>query len=211
MAALRFPIRNRFGLRYDDTWNIDRQLLSGAAFGIIYSVGSHALLWNIRYADHGGKLSVLRSLYHDFHLFSGDRKSRFQYSDSIMQTTAFPCSCLMVSEQIIPTERNLACISCCGNRHYAHCSHTNGMASPQKYLIKIAFLSGNSEYSICNAFPLVIKIHLPRRGRKYLQVNMYGAAIAARKESAEQTAQRGDQGDADKGNAAASYELRLPD
>jgi len=43
-----------------------------------------------------------------------------------------------------------------------------------------------------------------------LQVNMYGAAIAARKESAEQTAQRGDQGDADKGNAA-SYELRLPD
>ena len=39
-----------------------------------------------------------------------------------------------------------------------------------------------------------------------MQVNMYGAAIAARKESAEQTAQRGDQGDADKGNAAASYE-----
>ena len=31
-----------------------------------------------------------------------------------------------------------------------------------------------------------------------MQVNMYGAAIAARKESAEQTAQRGDQGDADK-------------
>lgn len=63
------------------------------------------------------------------------QKSRFQHSDSIMQTTAFPCSCLMVSEQIIPTERNLACISCCGNRHYDHCSHNNGMASPQKYLI----------------------------------------------------------------------------
>ena len=44
-----------------------------------------------------------------------------------------------------------------------------------------------------------------------MQVNMYGAAIVARKESAEQTAQRGDQGDADKGNAAASYVLRLPD
>ena len=65
------------------------------------------------------------------------------------------------------------------------------MASPQKYLIKIAFLSGNSEYSICNAFPLVIKIRLPRRGWKHLQVNMYGAAIAARKRLAEQTAQQG--------------------
>ena len=81
------------------------------------------------------------------------------------------------------------------------------MASPQKYLIKIAFLSGNSEYSICNAFPLVIKIRLPRRGWKHLQVNMYGAAIAARKRSAEQTAQQGDQGDANQGNTAASHEL----
>ena len=88
-----------------------------------------------RYANYGGKLSVLRSLYHDFHLFSGDRKSRFQHCDSIMQTTAFPCSGLMVSGQIISTERNLACISCCGNRHYAHCSHNNGMVSPQQYLI----------------------------------------------------------------------------
>ena len=40
-----------------------------------------------------------------------------------------------------------------------------------------------------------------------MQVNMYGAAIAARKRSAEQTAQQGDQGDADQGNAAASHEL----
>ena len=40
-----------------------------------------------------------------------------------------------------------------------------------------------------------------------MQVNMYGAAIAARKESAEQTAQQGDQGDADKGNTTASHEL----
>ena len=135
MDALRFPILNRFCLRYYDTGNIERQLLSGAAFGIIYSVKSHALLWDIRYANYGGKLSVLRSLYHDFHLFSGDRKSRFQHCDSIMQTTAFPCSGLMVSGQIISTERNLACISCCGNRHYAHCSHNNGMVSPQKYLI----------------------------------------------------------------------------
>ena len=39
-----------------------------------------------------------------------------------------------------------------------------------------------------------------------MQVNMYGAAIAARKESAEQTAQRGDQGDTDEGDAA-SHEL----
>lgn len=40
-----------------------------------------------------------------------------------------------------------------------------------------------------------------------MQVNMYGAAIAARKRSAEQTAQQGDQGDADEGNAAASHQL----
>ena len=40
-----------------------------------------------------------------------------------------------------------------------------------------------------------------------MQVNMYGAAIAARKRLAEQTAQQGDQGDADQGNTAASHEL----
>ena len=63
------------------------------------------------------------------------------------------------------------------------------------------------EYSICNAFPLVIRIRLPRRGWKHLQVNMYGAAIAARKRLAEQTTQQGDQGDANQGNTAASHEL----
>ena len=81
------------------------------------------------------------------------------------------------------------------------------MAPPQKYLIKIAFLSGNSEYSICNAFHLYNKNCFPRRGWKCLQVNMYGAANAARKRSAEQTAQQGDQGDTDEGNAAASHQL----
>ena len=40
-----------------------------------------------------------------------------------------------------------------------------------------------------------------------MQVNMYGAAIAARKRSAEQTRQQRNQGDADEGNAAASHEL----
>ena len=43
-----------------------------------------------------------------------------------------------------------------------------------------------------------------------MQVNMYGAADAARKRLAEQTAQQGDQGDADEGNAAASHELFYP-
>ena len=43
-----------------------------------------------------------------------------------------------------------------------------------------------------------------------MQVNMYGAADAARKRSAEQTAQQRDQGDADEGNAAASHELFYP-
>ena len=40
-----------------------------------------------------------------------------------------------------------------------------------------------------------------------MQVNMYGAANAARKRSAKQAAQQGDQGDADEGNTAASHEL----
>ena len=40
--------------------------------------------------------------------------------------------------------------------------------------------------------------------------NMYGAANAARKRSAEQTAQQGDQGDTDEGNAAASHQLFYP-
>ena len=43
-----------------------------------------------------------------------------------------------------------------------------------------------------------------------MQVNMYGAANAARKRSAEQTAQQGNQGDTDEGNAAASHELFYP-
>ena len=34
----------------------------GTDFGIVHGVGSHALLWNLRYADYGGKLSVLRPL-----------------------------------------------------------------------------------------------------------------------------------------------------
>ena len=40
-----------------------------------------------------------------------------------------------------------------------------------------------------------------------MQVNMYGAANAARKRSAEQTTQQGDQSDANQGNTAASHEL----
>ena len=43
-----------------------------------------------------------------------------------------------------------------------------------------------------------------------MQVNMYGAAIAARKRLAEQTAQQGDQGDTNQGNTAASHELLHP-
>lgn len=43
-----------------------------------------------------------------------------------------------------------------------------------------------------------------------MQVNMYGAADAARKRLAEQTAQQGDQGDANQGNTAASHELFYP-
>ena len=39
---------------------------------------------------------------------------------------------------------------------------------------------------------------------------MYGAADAARKRLAEQTAQQGDQGDANQGNAAASHQLLYP-
>ena len=63
------------------------------------------------------------------------------------------------------------------------------------------------EYSICNAFPLVIRIRLPRRGWKHLQVNMYGAAIAARKRLTEQAAQQRNQGNADQRDTAASHEL----
>ena len=40
-----------------------------------------------------------------------------------------------------------------------------------------------------------------------MQVNMYGAADAARKRSAEQTGQQGHQSDTDQGNAAASHQL----
>ena len=59
-------------------------------------------------------------------------------------------------------------------------------------------------------FLFIIRIRLPRRGWKCLQVNMYGAANAARKRSAEQTTQQGDQSDANQGNTAASHELFHP-
>ena len=59
-------------------------------------------------------------------------------------------------------------------------------------------------------FLFIIRIRLPRRGWKHLQVNMYGAAIAARKKSAEQTAQQGNEGDAHQRNAAASHQLFYP-
>ena len=59
-------------------------------------------------------------------------------------------------------------------------------------------------------FLFIIRIRLPRRGWKCLQVNMYRAAIAALKSLAEQTAQQGDQGDANQGNAAASHQLFYP-
>ena len=44
-------------------------------------------------------------------------------------------------------------------------------------------------------------------GLEMLASKYVRAAIAARKRSAEQTAQQGDQGDTDQGNAAASHEL----
>lgn len=112
------------------TGNVGCHPFSGADFGIVYGIGSHALLWNIRYADYGDKLSVLRPFYYDFHLFSGHRKSGFQHGNSIMQATAFPCSILMVSGQMVPSERNLACIPCRGNWHLACCSHNDGLVSP---------------------------------------------------------------------------------
>ena len=126
---------NCFGHRHDDTGDVDCPPLSDADPGIVYGVGSYAFLWHLRHADHGGKLSVLRSLYYGFHLFSGYGKSRFQHGNPIMQADAFPCSRLMVSGQIVPSERNLACISGCRNCHFARCSRDDGMASPQKYLI----------------------------------------------------------------------------
>ena len=43
-----------------------------------------------------------------------------------------------------------------------------------------------------------------------MQVNMYGAAIAARKRLAEQTRQQRNEGDTDEGNAAASHQLFHP-
>ena len=53
----------------------------------------------------------------------------------------------------------------------------------------------------------IIRIRFPRRGWKYLQVNMYGAAIAARKSLAEQARQQRNQSNADQCDTAASHEL----
>ena len=75
-------------------------------------------------------LSTMISTY-----FQATEKVGSSIAIQLCRQLLFPCSSLMVSGQIIPTERNLACIPCCGNRHYAHCSHNNGMASPKKYLI----------------------------------------------------------------------------
>src|SRR5699024_7264397 len=124
-------IRNHSGHRDDADRNTGSHPLSGADPWIVYSIGSHAFLWNIRYADHGSKLSVLRSFHYDLHLFSGYGKSVVKHGDSIMQTTAFPYSGLMVSGQMFTAKRKLACISCRGNRDFARCSRHDGLVSSQ--------------------------------------------------------------------------------
>ena len=56
----------------------------------------------------------------------------------------------------------------------------------------------------------IIRIRFPRRGWKYLQVNIYGAAIAARKSLAEQARQQRNQSNADQCDTAVSHELFYP-
>ena len=129
-AAFRFPIRNCFGHRHDDTGDVGCHPFSGADFGIVYGVGSHALLWNIRYADNGGKLSVLRPFYHDFNLFSSDGKSNFQYVDSTVAAASPANSVHVVHGKTSEDYRNLAVISC--HRSNNICSGVPVLSSRQE-------------------------------------------------------------------------------
>src|SRR5699024_6706414 len=101
-----------FGHWHDDTGDVGHPPLSSADFGIIYGVGSHALLWNIRYADYGGQLPVLRPLYDDFHLFSGYRTINAQYVDSTVAATSPAHSIHVVLGKAPEDYRDLAVLSC---------------------------------------------------------------------------------------------------
>ena len=111
-AALRLPTRNRFGLRYDDTGNIDHNSLSGAAFGIIYGVGSHVLLWNIRNADYVGQLPILRMVYHDLHLSPGYRTGHSKYADPAAAAVSAAHSIHVGPGKTPEDNRNLAVLPC---------------------------------------------------------------------------------------------------
>ena len=87
-------------------------LFPAQILGLFTGVGSHALLWNLRYADYGGKLSVLRPFYHDFNLFSSDGKNNFQYVDSTVAAASPAHSIHVVLGKAPEDYRDLAVLSC---------------------------------------------------------------------------------------------------
>ena len=89
-----------------------------------------AFLWNLRYADYGGKLSVLRPFYHDFNLFSSDGKSNFQYVDSTVAAASPANSVHVVHGKTSEDYRNLAVISC--HRSNNICSGVPVLSSRQE-------------------------------------------------------------------------------
>ena len=56
-------------------------LFPAQLLGLFTASEAIALLWNIRYADYGGQLPVLRMVYHDLHLSSGNRTGLSKYAD----------------------------------------------------------------------------------------------------------------------------------
>ncbi|MFR5150437.1 MAG: MATE family efflux transporter [Ruminococcus sp.] len=75
-------------------------------------------------------LSTMISTY-----FQATEKVGSSMAIQLCRQMLFLVPCLMVSGQIVPSERNLACIPGRGNCHFARCSCDDGMASTQKYLI----------------------------------------------------------------------------
>ncbi len=109
-SALRYGTALVSGMMILGT--LTRHPLSGAAFGIIYSVGSHALLWNIRYANYGGKLSVLRFLYHDSTYFQATEQVLSKYADPATASVSAAHSIHVGSGKTPEDYRDLAVLPC---------------------------------------------------------------------------------------------------
>ena len=87
-------------------------LFPAQLLGLFTASEAIALLWNIRYADYGGQLPVLRMVYHDLHLSSGNRTGLSKYTDPATASVSAAHSIHVGSGKTPEDYRDLAVLPC---------------------------------------------------------------------------------------------------